>query len=165
MASRQPHFGGGFGDDRGDEFVVQDLHDGLNEWRNIQDIVRLSFVAFHKALQAQGDAIFALTEETERRALKSDVRLGFETHEELLNVRVRELKADAEAKQAVGVDWRRRQLTICAGAWTRRKRAWTGSPVRLICKPPATTPNGRLTRCFASYEGKRRRAVIRGGTP
>ena len=53
MASRQPHFGGGFGDDRGDEFVVQDLHDGLNEWRNIQDIVRLSFVAFHKALQAQ----------------------------------------------------------------------------------------------------------------
>tara|TARA_B110000238_G_scaffold40027_2_gene42567 strand:- start:2051 stop:3136 length:1086 start_codon:yes stop_codon:yes gene_type:complete len=103
MASRQPHFGGGFGDDRGDEFVVQDLHDGLNEWRNIQDIVRLSFVAFHKALQAQGDAIFALTEETERRALKSDVRLGFETHEELLNVRVRELKADAEAKHAVGV--------------------------------------------------------------
>ena len=77
MASHHPPFGGGYGDERGDPgaFVVEDLTQGLHEWRNIQDIVRLSFVALHKALQAQGDAIQALTEQTELRALKSDVRL------------------------------------------------------------------------------------------
>jgi hypothetical protein len=96
MASHPPPFGGGYGDERGDPgaFVVEDLTHGLNEWRNIQDIVRLSFVAFHKALQAQGDAIQALTEQTELRALKSDVRAAFETHEELLEVRLAEAKAD-----------------------------------------------------------------------
>jgi hypothetical protein len=96
MASHHPHFSGGYGEDRGDpgEFVADDLTQGLNEWRNIQDIVRLSFVAFHKALQAQGDAIQALTEQTELRALKSDVRAAFETHEELLRVRLGEAKAD-----------------------------------------------------------------------
>lgn len=98
MASHPPPFGGGYGDERGDPgaFVVEDLTQGLNEWRNIQDIVRLSFVAFHKALQAQGDAIQALTEQTELRALKSDVRAAFETHEELLEVRL----GDAEAADA-----------------------------------------------------------------
>ena len=92
MASHPPPFGGGSGDERGDPgaFVVEDLTQGLHEWRNIQDIVRLSFVALHKALQAQGDAIQALTEQTELRALKSDVRVAFETHEELLEVRLAE---------------------------------------------------------------------------
>jgi hypothetical protein len=96
MASHHPPFGGGYGDERGDPgaFVVEDLTQGLHEWRNIQDIVRLSFVALHKALQAQGDAIQALTEQTELRALKSDVRAAFETHEELLEVRLAEAKAD-----------------------------------------------------------------------
>ena len=106
MASHPPPFGGGYGDERGDPgaFVVEDLTHGLNEWRNIQDIVRLSFVAFHKALQAQGDAIQALTEQTELRALKSDVRAAFETHEELLEVRLGEAEAadagDAETPNA-----------------------------------------------------------------
>ena len=96
MASHHPPFGGGYGDERGDPgaFVVEDLTQGLHEWRNIQDIVRLSFVALHKALQAQGDAIQALTEQTELRALKSDVRAAFETHEELLEVRLAEAKED-----------------------------------------------------------------------
>ena len=87
-----------------DAFVLEDLTQGLHEWRNIQDIVRLSFVAFHKALQAQGDAIQALTEQTELRALKSDVRAAFETHEELLEVRLGEAEAadagDAETPNA-----------------------------------------------------------------
>ena len=96
MASQPPPFGSGCGDERGDPdaFVLEDLTQGLHEWRNIQDIVRLSFVAFHKALQAQGDAIQSLTEQTELRALKSDVRAAFETHEELLEVRLRESRAD-----------------------------------------------------------------------
>jgi hypothetical protein len=106
MASHHPPFGGGYGDERGDPgaFVVEDLTQGLHEWRNIQDIVRLSFVALHKALQAQGDAIQALTEQTELRALKSDVRAAFETHEELLEVRLGEAAAadagDAETPNA-----------------------------------------------------------------
>ena len=40
--------------------TIDDLTQGLNEWRNIQDVVRLTFKAFHDVLQAQGDAVRAL---------------------------------------------------------------------------------------------------------
>lgn len=30
---------------------------GLNEWRNIQDVVRKTFKAFHDVLKAQGEHI------------------------------------------------------------------------------------------------------------
>ena len=37
--------------------VVDDMLDGLNEWRNIQDIVRNTFKALHELVKAQGEAI------------------------------------------------------------------------------------------------------------
>ena len=127
MASHPPPFGGGYGDERGDPgaFVVEDLTQGLNEWRNIQDIVRLSFVAFHKALQAQGDAIQALTEQTELRALKSDVRAAFETHEELLEVRLGEAEA-ADAADAETPNAEIRDAEILERVAALERRAETG---------------------------------------
>ena len=107
MASHPPPFGGGYGDERGDPARSwwRTSNAGPERRRNIQrHRAELSFVAFHKALQAQGDAIQALTEQTELRALKSDVRAAFETHEELLEVRLGEAEAadagDAETPNA-----------------------------------------------------------------
>ena len=36
---------------------VEDMTAGKNQWRNIQDIVRVTFKEFHDVLRAQGDAI------------------------------------------------------------------------------------------------------------
>ena len=37
--------------------IVEDLLQGLNEWRNIQDIIRLTFKALTDVVKAQGEAI------------------------------------------------------------------------------------------------------------
>ena len=39
---------------------VDDLIQGLNDWRNIQDIVRLTFRAMNDVVKAQGRTIAAL---------------------------------------------------------------------------------------------------------
>ena len=46
---------------------------GLNEWRNIQDIVRLTFKAFHDVLKAQGDAIKGLERAVDAKANRREV--------------------------------------------------------------------------------------------
>jgi hypothetical protein len=46
---------------------------GLNEWRNIQDIVRLTFKAFHDVLKAQGDAIKKLEKVIDSKADRREV--------------------------------------------------------------------------------------------
>ena len=115
MSSQYPQssFGGVGGGERAG-VSVEDLTHGLNEWRNIQDVVRLTFRAFHDVLRAQGEAIQRLEEgaasredtsdltrriadlnhQMDLRALKSDVQAAFEAHEELLNVGLSQ-KADA----------------------------------------------------------------------
>ena len=46
---------------------------GLNEWRNIQDIVRLTFKAFHDELKAQGDAIKGLERAVDAKSNRREV--------------------------------------------------------------------------------------------
>lgn len=46
---------------------------GLNEWRNIQDIVRVTFKAFHDVLKAQGDAIKTLERVMDTKANRNEV--------------------------------------------------------------------------------------------
>lgn len=46
--------------DRADAYspaIVDDLLHGVNEWRNIQDIVRLTFKALSDVVRAQGSSI------------------------------------------------------------------------------------------------------------
>lgn len=50
------------------------LLQGLNEWRNIQDIVRLTFKAFHDVLRAQGDAIKTLERVVDTKANHREVK-------------------------------------------------------------------------------------------
>ena len=45
----------------------------MNEWRNIQDIVRVTFKAFHDVLKAQGEAIRSLERAVEKKASQREV--------------------------------------------------------------------------------------------
>lgn len=46
---------------------------GMNDWRNIQDIVRITFKAFHDVLKAQGDAIKSLERVVDAKANRNEV--------------------------------------------------------------------------------------------
>lgn len=45
---------------------------GMNEWRNIQDIVRLTFNALHDVIKAQGETIRSLERSLELKVSKED---------------------------------------------------------------------------------------------
>jgi hypothetical protein len=53
--------------------VLEDLLQGLNEWRNIQDIVRVTFKAFHDVLRAQGEAIQTLERVMDTKCSRTEV--------------------------------------------------------------------------------------------
>ena len=46
---------------------------GMNDWRNIQDVVRMTFKAFHDVLRAQGDAIKNLERVVDAKANRKEV--------------------------------------------------------------------------------------------
>merc|ERR1711871_275852 len=52
---------------------VDEMMNGLNEWRNIQEIVRMTFKALHDVVRAQGESIKKLEQNLEYRATKNDV--------------------------------------------------------------------------------------------
>ncbi|CAG9464890.1 unnamed protein product [Pedinophyceae sp. YPF-701] len=73
--------------------MLEDMLCGINEWRNIQDIVRQSFKSFHDVIRAQGEAIRVLEQQVEDlRASKAD------------RTRVEELVAEAAEATAAKVD-------------------------------------------------------------
>ena len=41
------------------------LLQGMNEWRNIQDVIRSTFKALHDVIKAQGDAVKSLERQLE----------------------------------------------------------------------------------------------------
>jgi len=53
--------------------IVEDLLSGLNEWRNIQDIVRLTFKALADVVKAQGQTIKDLERQMPQKATRSDL--------------------------------------------------------------------------------------------
>ena len=54
--------------------VVDDLLQGMNEWRNIQDVIRSTFKALHDVIKAQGDAVKHLERQLEAKANAADVQ-------------------------------------------------------------------------------------------
>jgi hypothetical protein len=54
--------------------VVDDLLQGMNEWRNIQDVIRSTFKALHDVIKAQGDAVKSLERQLETKASNADVQ-------------------------------------------------------------------------------------------
>ena len=143
MSSQYPQSGfGGVGGGERAGVSVEDLTHGLNEWRNIQDVVRLTFRAFHDVLRAQGEAIQRLEEgaasredtsdlarriadlnhQMDLRALKSDVHAAFEAHEELLNFGLSQ-KADAPDAPASPPRSPRASLGVSSAELERRVQA------------------------------------------
>ena len=143
MSSQYPQSGfGGMGGGERAGVSVEDLTHGLNEWRNIQDVVRLTFRAFHDVLRAQGEAIQRLEEgaasredtsdlarriadlnhQMDLRALKSDVHAAFEAHEELLNFGLSQ-KADATDAPASPPRSPRASLGVSSAELERRVQA------------------------------------------
>jgi hypothetical protein len=55
--------------------VVDDLLQGMNEWRNIQDVIRSTFKALHDVIKAQGDAVKTLERQMETKASITDVQV------------------------------------------------------------------------------------------
>ena len=71
MAAGDGGEGGGAGAGAA-EAQLEDLIGGANEWRNIQEIVRLTFRAFHDVLRGQAEAVRALEARLEK-GLRSKV--------------------------------------------------------------------------------------------
>mmetsp|Transcript_19903 Transcript_19903/g.64787 ORF Transcript_19903/g.64787 Transcript_19903/m.64787 type:complete len:595 (-) Transcript_19903:899-2683(-) len=84
--------------------VVDDLISGLNEWRNIQDVVRLTFKAFHDVLRAQGEAIKTLEQAVESKASKAEVAAALQAKANASDVsaRLMELNMLLSAKPELG---------------------------------------------------------------
>ncbi len=53
--------------------VFDDLLLGINEWRNIQDVVRVTFKAFHDVLRQQGESIKAVERTLDTKAGRTEV--------------------------------------------------------------------------------------------
>ncbi|KAG2452969.1 hypothetical protein HYH02_002306 [Chlamydomonas schloesseri] len=91
--------------------VLEDLTQGLNEWRNIQDIVRLTFKAFHDVLRAQGDAIKAIERAVDTKASRAEVTTGLQQKANVSDMaaRIRELETLLATKADIS-DMERRAL-------------------------------------------------------
>ncbi|KAG2483934.1 hypothetical protein HYH03_017254 [Edaphochlamys debaryana] len=91
--------------------VLEDLTQGLNEWRNIQDIVRLTFKAFHDVLRAQGDAIKALERSVDAKASRAELTASMQQKANAADMaaRLRELETLLSTKADTS-DMERRAL-------------------------------------------------------
>lgn len=56
--------------------IVDDLLNGINEWRNVQDIVRLTFKALSDVVKAQGATIRELERQMPTKASKAELNSG-----------------------------------------------------------------------------------------
>ena len=72
----------------------------MNEWRNIQDIVRVTFKAFHDVLKAQGAAIRRLEREAEGKADRREVAAALAAKGDAgeLSARLHDVEAALERK-------------------------------------------------------------------
>ena len=81
--------------------AVEDLLSGLNEWRNIQDIVRVTFKALHDVVKAQGEAIRALERAVASKANSDDVTHAVTELQRLIEARHAEVTQQMETKASV----------------------------------------------------------------
>jgi hypothetical protein len=59
--------------------LVNDLLNGLNEWRNIQDIIRITFKALTDVVTAQGNSIRELERQLPYKANKQELNSSLST--------------------------------------------------------------------------------------
>mmetsp|Transcript_37162 Transcript_37162/g.94967 ORF Transcript_37162/g.94967 Transcript_37162/m.94967 type:complete len:591 (-) Transcript_37162:23-1795(-) len=80
--------------------AVEDLMQGLNDWRNIQSVVRVTFKAFHDILRTQGEAIRALEQSAAASATRAEMTaaLGQKASAAEMNQRFEDLEYRLKSK-------------------------------------------------------------------
>lgn len=68
--------------------VVDDLLGGINDWQNIQDIVRLTFKALSDVVKSQGSDIHDLKKDLQHKANKSDMKVALTTVDILQELKI-----------------------------------------------------------------------------
>ena len=64
----------------------EDLLQGMNEWRNIQDVVRNTFKALHDVIKAQGEAIRTLERQLEQKSSKAETQAQLSRKAAILDI-------------------------------------------------------------------------------
>ncbi|EKX43613.1 hypothetical protein GUITHDRAFT_140370 [Guillardia theta CCMP2712] len=84
--------------------VVDDLLQGMNEWRNIQDVIRSTFKALHDVIKAQGDAVKSLERQLEGKASSADVQAALQRKANIADVNrsISDIAHSLETKALVG---------------------------------------------------------------
>ena len=67
-------------------YIVDDLLQGVNEWRNIQDIVRLTFKALSDVVKAQGETLKELERQMPQKTSKSEMQAALSTKASLTDM-------------------------------------------------------------------------------
>ena len=78
--------------------VLDDLVQGLNSWKNIQDVVRVTLKALHSTVKVQGEAIKRLEKELSERPTWADLEQAVATRASVEDVSTsfRELSGSLE---------------------------------------------------------------------
>ncbi|GLI62651.1 hypothetical protein VaNZ11_005299 [Volvox africanus] len=91
--------------------VLDDLTQGLNEWRNIQDIVRLTFKAFHDVLRTQAEAIKAIERSVDTKASRAEMAASLQQKANAADLAARMKEMETQMAQKADVaDMERRAL-------------------------------------------------------
>ncbi|GIL69541.1 hypothetical protein Vretimale_13635 [Volvox reticuliferus] len=91
--------------------VLDDLTQGLNEWRNIQDIVRLTFKAFHDVLRTQAEAIKAIERSVDTKASRAEMAASLQQKANAADLAARMKEMETQmAQKADAADMERRAL-------------------------------------------------------
>jgi hypothetical protein len=95
---------------------------GMNDWRNIQDIVRVTFKAFHDVLKAQGDAIKSLERIVDAKANRKEVSAALAAKASATEV-CRQMKDiehqlchKADVEVCIGMLWVMSQSVVSSGS-------------------------------------------------
>lgn len=65
---------------------VDDLLQGMSEWRNIQEVIRSTFKALHEVIKSQGDAVKSLERQLESKASIADIQAALKCKANVVDV-------------------------------------------------------------------------------
>ena len=65
---------------------VDDLLQGMSEWRNIQEVIRSTFKALHEVIKSQGDAVKSLERQLESKASIADIQAALQRKANIADV-------------------------------------------------------------------------------
>ncbi len=82
---------------------VDDLLQGMSEWRNIQEVIRSTFKALHEVIKSQGDAVKSLERQVDSKACIADIQSALQRKANVADVNhsLRDVSLVLEGKAAL----------------------------------------------------------------